>query len=117
MLHRFESQMRWFLVVGSLGIFSAGRFSETILKHSMGWDFGFHSFWIFFRMCPPERSPPPPPPSPVTEHAPLHGKSLCENIAPVSGGANNVHPLSWGGDAQTEKIRIFIQIRAIIDIN
>ena len=36
--------------------------------------------------------------APVTEHVSLHSKSLCENITRASGGANNIHPLSWGGD-------------------
>ena len=59
-----------------------------------------------FRLCPP------PPPQyvmrpPVTEHVPLHSKSLCKNMARASGGANNMRPLSWG--AQTEKIRKFHQ--------
>ena len=48
----------------------------------------------------------PPPPQyvmrpPVTEHVPLHSKSLCKNMARASGGANNMLcamlPLSWGG--------------------
>ena len=44
--------------------------------------------------------------SPFTEHVPLHRKSLRENMARVSGGANNMHPLSCG--AQTENIRQII---------
>ena len=48
-----------------------------------------------FRLCPP------PPPQyvmhpPVTEQVSLNGKSLCENMARASGGANIMHPLSWG---------------------
>ena len=59
-----------------------------------------------FRLRPP---PPlqvryaPPPPPPVTEHVPLHTKSLCKNIAHLSGGGNNMRPLSLG--AQTEKLQ------------
>ena len=42
----------------------------------------------------------------VSEQMPLHSKSSCKNMARASGGgggANNMHPLSWG--TQTEKIR------------
>ena len=63
-------------------------------------------FWIF-SVCAPQYVMRPP----VTEHVPLHSKSLCKNIARASGGgggANNMHPLSWGGGAQTEKIHNFI---------
>ena len=52
-------------------------------------------------MCTPLRFAqpnPPPPPPPVTEHEPLHSKSLCiNNDLLSSGGANNMQPLSWGG--------------------
>ena len=34
---------------------------------------------------------------PVTDHVPLHSKSLCKNIACPSGGANNMRPISCGG--------------------
>ena len=54
-----------------------------------------------FCLCPQYVMRPP-----VTEHVPLHSKSLCENMARASGGggvANNMGPLSGG--AQTEKIR------------
>ena len=34
--------------------------------------------------------------TPVTEHVPLR-QSLCKIVARASGGANNMHPLSWGG--------------------
>ena len=48
---------------------------------------------------------------PVIEHVSLHSKPLYKNMA-VSGGVNNMHPLSWGGGgggggAQTEKIQGF----------
>ena len=43
---------------------------------------------------------------PVSEHVPLHSKSLCKNMARASGGANNMRPLRWG--AQTEKIQQLI---------
>ena len=33
---------------------------------------------------------------PGIEHVPLHSNSLCKNMARVSGGANNMHRLSWG---------------------
>ena len=41
---------------------------------------------------PPVRYAPP-----VTDHVPLHSKSSCKNMARASGGAHNMHPLSWGG--------------------
>ena len=50
-------------------------------------DFGFFPF------VPPQFVMLPS----VTEHVPLHAKSLCKNIARASGCANNMHPLSWGG--------------------
>ena len=66
-------------------------------------------FWVslideildLFRLCPPVRSAPP-----VTEHVPLNSKSLCKkwNVRRLR-GANNMRSLSWGGGAQTEKIR------------
>ena len=31
---------------------------------------------------------------PLTEHVPLHSKSLCKNMARASGGAHNMHSLS-----------------------
>ena len=31
----------------------------------------------------------------VTENGPLHSKCLCKNMASASGGANNMHPISW----------------------
>ena len=37
---------------------------------------------------------------PVTEHVPLHSKSLCKNMERGSGGANN-KILSWGGHLET----------------
>ena len=55
-----------------------------------------------FRLCPPVRYAPPPPP-PVTEHVPLHNKSLCKNMTRASGGANNMRPLSWGGGGRNGK--------------
>ena len=63
-----------------------------------------YKFRDLFRLCPP---PPPVRYDPsVTEHVPLHSKSLCKNIARGSGCANYMHPLSWGGGggAQTEKV-------------
>ena len=36
-----------------------------------------------FRVCPPPQSTVC---APVTEHVPLHSKSLCKNIARASGG-------------------------------
>ena len=51
--------------------------------------------------------PPPPstlcPPPPVTEHVSLHCKSVCKNMARASGGAKNMHPLSWEGEGHTRK--------------
>ena len=47
---------------------------------------------------------------PVTEHVPLHSKSLCKSMARASGGANNMHPLSWGGgtkDPENYQEKIF----------
>ena len=46
-----------------------------------------------FRLCPPQYVMLPP----IIVHVSLHGKSLCKIIARVSGGANNMNPLSWGG--------------------
>ena len=34
---------------------------------------------------------------PVTEHVPLHSKSLCKNMARATGGANNMRPLCREG--------------------
>ena len=31
----------------------------------------------------------------VTEHAPIHSKSLYKNMERCRRGANNVHPLGW----------------------
>ena len=45
-----------------------------------------------FRLCPPQYVMRPP----VTEHVPLHSKSLCINMARASGCAINMRPLSWG---------------------
>ena len=46
---------------------------------------------------------------PVAEHVALHSTLLCTNMARASGGANNMHPLSWG--AQTEMIpQTFIRL-------
>ena len=43
---------------------------------------------------------------PVTEHVSLHSKSLRKNMARASGGANDMHTISWGGGgAHTEKIQ------------
>ena len=42
---------------------------------------------------------------PVTEHVPLHSKSLCKIIARVAGGANNLHPQSWGGGHKRKRSR------------
>ena len=54
-----------------------------------------------FRLCPQYAMFAPP----IAEHESLHDRSLCKNITLASGGANNMHPLSWGGGAQTEKIQ------------
>ena len=51
-----------------------------------------HLFLDFFSLCPQVRFV-----RPVTEYASLHSKSLCKNVAHVSGWGNNVHPLSCGG--------------------
>ena len=37
-------------------------------------------------------------------------------MARLSGGANNMHPLSWGG-AQTEKIPIFVKEGYIVRVH
>ena len=60
--------------------------------------------WIF-SVCTPHYVMHPP----ITEHVPLHSKSLCKNMTRVSECANNMHPLSWGGGggAQTEYIPNF----------
>ena len=53
-----------------------------------------------FRLCPlPQYVMQPP----VTERVPLHKKSLSKNIGHAPGDANNMHPLTWGGWAKTEK--------------
>ena len=36
----------------------------------------------------------------VTEHVPLHSKSLYQNMARASDGENNMHPSSCGGGAK-----------------
>ena len=33
---------------------------------------------------------------PVTEHVPLHSKSLYNNMARAPGGTINMYPISWG---------------------
>ena len=65
-------------------------------------DFGFFPF------VPPQFVMLPS----VTEHVPLHAKSLCKNIARASGGANNMHPLSWGGGGGHKRKRssIFVLV-------
>ena len=52
-----------------------------------------------FLFTPPVRYAPPP----VAKHVPLQSKSLCKIMVRASGDANYMHPLSWGGGAQTEK--------------
>ena len=47
-----------------------------------------------FRLFPPPHYVMQPP---VTEDVSLQCKSLCKNMASASRGANNMHPLSWGG--------------------
>ena len=58
-------------------------------------------------VCAP---PPPPPPvryaPPVTDHVPLHSKSLFKNMAGASGWRKWYAPTKMGGGAQTEKIRL-----------
>ena len=44
---------------------------------------------------------------PVTEHVSLHSKSYVKIFHVRMGVANNMHPLNWGGGAQTEKIQFF----------
>ena len=46
-----------------------------------------------FPFVPPQYVKLPP----IREHVLLHSKSLCKDMASASGGANNMHPLSWGG--------------------
>ena len=61
-----------------------------------------------FVVCAPSPQYVMHPFSPVTEDVPLHSKSLCKNIVRASGGANNMHPLSWGGGgAETEMIPLY----------
>ena len=47
----------------------------------------------------------------VTQHVPLHCVSLCKNMARASRGANNMHPLSWGGGANGKDL-IFVSVFA-----
>ena len=46
---------------------------------------------------------------PVTEHVSIHGKSLCKNMARASGGANNMHPLNWGGSTNGKDAQILLK--------
>ena len=64
---------------------------RSILRSSVlnDWTFSVSASPLFYR-------------PPLTEHMPLHGKSLCKDMARASGGAKKIHPLSLG--AQTEKI-------------
>ena len=53
----------------------------------------------------------------VTEQVPLHSKSQCKNMTRASGfggGANDMHPLSWGRAAQTEKIIFLMFLGSIL---
>ena len=54
-----------------------------------------------FPFVPPVRYAPP-----VTEHVPLHSKSVGKDMERASGGANNMHPLSWGGGGHGKDPRI-----------
>ena len=51
--------------------------------------------------------PPPPPPvryaPPGTHYVSLPSKSLTKNMALPSEGANNMHPLSYGGGGHKRK--------------
>ena len=53
-----------------------------------------------FRLCPQNVIFPP-----IAEHVSLHGTYLCKNMARASGGggANIMHPLSWGGGGRNGK--------------
>ena len=54
-------------------------------------------------------------------HVAVHRISLCKNFARASGGANNMHPVSWlvggGGGGQTEKTRYFNLKNKLLPIN
>ena len=52
-----------------------------------------------FPFVPPQYVMRPP----VTEHVPLHSKSLCKNHVRL-GCANNMRPLSWGGTNEKDPI-------------
>ena len=56
------------------------------------------SLKTLYSLLPPVRYAPP-----VTEQVSLHSKSLCKNTARASGGANNMHPQSWGHKRKRSK--------------
>ena len=57
-----------------------------------------------FPFVPPQYVMRPP----VTEHVPLHSKSLCINICTCIWGCKQYVPGGGGGGAQTEKISTLV---------
>ena len=67
----------------------------------------FHTLILLdlFRLCPP---PPVRYAPPVTEHVPLHSKSLCKNMACASERCKYYAPAKLGGGGTNGKDPAFI---------